>query len=144
MAWWKELDPTVRARIDFVEDPLAEGELKIAGPWANDWKVQSRAQIRIVKPARETAEDLAKYGRVIFTHSLDHVFGQACSAWVAARYYMRHPKLLETCGLANTDFFEPDDFSREWNCEGPRMKPTQGTGFGFDKLLSGLQWERLL
>jgi O-succinylbenzoate synthase len=144
LKWWSDLDPLIKARIDFIEDPLAEGELKTLGPWANDWKAQERAKIRIIKPARETVEDLAIYDRVVFTHSLDHTFGQACSAWVAARYYMRHPRMMETCGLANTDFFEPDAFSREWNCEGPRMKPTVGTGFGFDKLLAELKWERLL
>jgi len=51
---------------------------------------------------------------------------------------------LEVCGLAATDFFELDDFSRAWRCEGPRMKPTEGTGFGFDELLESLKWDRLL
>lgn len=144
--WWDELDPSIKPRIDFVEDPLKSGELKSDGPWANDWMAQERARIRIVKPAREhvVPVDLNLYERVVFTHSLDHIFGQACSAWAAAKYYMRFPKRLETCGLANSDFFAPDAFTQEWNCEGPRMKPTPGTGFGFDKLLASLQWDRLL
>jgi o-succinylbenzoate synthase len=144
MKWWTTLDNSVKAKIDFIEDPLNSGDLKVEGPWANDWKVQSRAQIRIVKPARETDEELARYARIVFTHSLDHTLGQACAAWVAAKFYTQHPKKREVCGLANTDFFEPNEFSQSWNCEGPRMKPTEGTGFGFDKLLADLQWERLL
>jgi O-succinylbenzoate synthase len=144
LKWWSGLDAKIKARIDFVEDPLEQGELKIDGPWANDWKRQPRARIRVVKPAREPVEDFAGFQRVVFTHSLDHPIGQACSAWAAARYYMQHPKRTEVCGLAATDFFQPDDFSKAWRNGGPRMKPTDGTGFGFDELLHGLQWERLL
>lgn len=144
LTWWGQLDGTVKRRIDFVEDPLDNADLKIEGPWANDWKKQSRAQIRIVKPAREMDADFPTYSRVVFTHSMDHSLGQACSAWMAARYYMRHPKRMEVCGLAATDFFKPDAFSEAWCCEGPRMKPTDGTGFGFDELLHGLKWDRLL
>jgi O-succinylbenzoate synthase len=51
-AWWKSLGEDVKARIDFIEDPTGGEQLKIAGPWANDWKIQERAQIRILKPAR--------------------------------------------------------------------------------------------
>jgi O-succinylbenzoate synthase len=144
LIWWQGLDPSVKARLDFIEDPLAIGDLKIEGPWANDWKKQSRAQIRIVKPARETDEDTAHFPRIVFTHSLDHALGQACSLWSAARYYMRHPKRTEVCGLAATDFFEADSFAEAWNCAGPRMLPTEGTGFGFDEILAGLTWERIL
>lgn len=142
--WWQNLDVAVKARIDFVEDPLAQGELKLAGPWANDWKRLARAQIRIVKPARERSEENAKYSRVIFTHSLDHPFGQACALWAAGRFYSQHPKMTEVCGLGATDFFEPNEFSKAWHVEGPRMKPTEGTGFGFDQLLATRDWESLL
>lgn len=144
LKWWKGLDASVKTRIDFVEDPLGKGDLKISGPWANDWKKQSRALIRIVKPARETDNEFSQYTRVVFTHSLDHPIGQACSAWAASRYYMRHPRKAEVCGLAATDFFIHDDFSKHWNCEGPRMTPSEGMGFGFDELLHSLNWEKIL
>lgn len=144
MKWWTGLDATLKARIDFVEDPLEKGDLKVDGPWANDWKRQSRAQIRIVKPARETNEDLGHFKRIVFTHSMDHAFGQACAAWSAAKFYMQHPKVKDVCGLSPTDFFEPDDFSGLWKNEGPRLKPTVGYGFGFDDILNSLSWERLV
>ena len=144
VAWWNSLDAAIKARIDFVEDPVDADALKLDGPWANDWKSQANAKIRIVKPARDSEEELSHYARVIFTHSLDHTFGQACAVWTAAKYYMRHPRRMEVCGLGATNFFEPDLFSRAWNCPGPRMKPTVGTGFGFDDLLTTLVWERLL
>lgn len=145
MAWWKQLDDSVRARIDFVEDPLKESEqLKTPGPWADDWLKQKFSKIRVVKPAREAAEELISYDRVVFTHALEHPFGQACAAWAAANYYGQHPKKMEVCGLAAAAIYEPDEFSKVWSCEGPRMKPTTGYGFGFDNLLESLKWERVL
>ncbi len=141
--WWAGLDAAVKTRIDFIEDPVGSGELKVAGPWANDWTKQARAQVRIVKPARERSEDVAKFDRVIFTHGLDHPLGQATSLWAAAKFYSQHPRKMEVCGLAATDFFLPNAFSQVWNCEGPRMKPAEGTGFGFDEQLAAVAWEPL-
>jgi O-succinylbenzoate synthase len=142
--WWKDLDSSVRARIDFIEDPLKDEQLKQMGPWADDWFKQKHAKVKVVKPAREAAEELVAYDRVVFTHGLDHSIGQACACWSAADYYGQHPKKTEVCGLAAPEIYEPDDFSRAWSCEGPRMKPTPGTGFGFDELLEKLKWERIL
>jgi O-succinylbenzoate synthase len=143
-SWWSSLDESVRTRIDYVEDPVSEGSLKTSGPWANDWCKQKASRIRVVKPAREAAEDLVSYDRVIFTHGLDHPLGQACAAWSAANFYAQHPKMTEVCGLAAVNYFAETAFSQAWNCEGPRMKPTTGTGFGFDDLLESLKWERIL
>jgi len=142
--WWNSLDPAVRARVDFVEDPVGKGQLKIAGPWANDWAEQKNARIRVLKPARESTDDVLMSERVIFTHGLDHPLGQAAALWIAGRYYAQHPKRIEVCGLGATDLYEPDHFSRSWYCPGPRMRPTTGTGFGFDEILESLKWEQIL
>jgi O-succinylbenzoate synthase len=145
LSWWRGLDESVRARIDFIEDPVGvEEHLKIAGPWANDWRKQKTARIRVVKPAREAADQLAAYDRMVFTHGLDHSFGQACAAWSAGRFYAEHPKMNEVCGLAAARIYADDEFSKAWFCEGPRLKPTPGTGFGFDEILESLKWERIL
>ena len=141
--WWRELPEVVRARVDFVEDPCA-GQLNITGPWADDWAYQDRAKIRIVKPARENVDEVGGYPRVVFTHSLDHVFGRACALWEAARFYRDFPILTEVCGLGATDAFKPDAFSRAWPLEGPRLRPTTGPGFGFGELLTELKWRTLL
>jgi hypothetical protein len=142
--WWSGLDPAVKARIDFVEDPVADRQLAIDGPWANDWKTQMRARIRIIKPARETDDDLGGFDRVVFTHSLDHAFGQACSLWRAALFYGRHPRRMEVCGLGATNFFEPTEFCRKWSSPGPRLAAPEGYGFGFGELLGDMPWERLV
>ncbi len=142
--WWKALDPSVKSRIDLIEDPLNEGVVKAQGPWANDWKKQKSALIRILKPARENMEELAIYSRVIFTHGMDHILGQACAAWAAARYYSSHPKRLDVCGLSNPGIYEEDEFSKVWFCDGPRLKPTSGFGFGFDQQLESVKWQKVL
>lgn len=142
--WWTALDPAVQARIDFVEDPVGEEALRINGPWANDWKSLKNARVRVLKPAREPVEEFAMFDRVVFTHSFDHPFGQACALWSAANYYSRHPKKMDVCGLAAPEFYEPNEFSAVWCEDGPRLKPTTGFGFGFDSILEKLEWERVL
>lgn len=144
VSWWRSVDDAVKERIDFIEDPISGGSLSVRGPWANDWKTQEGARIRVLKPARESIDDLHTYERVIFTHGLDHPLGQAAATWAAAQFYSRHPKMTEVCGLAGADAYERDDFSKSWFCEGPRLKPTAGTGFGFDRILENLSWERVL
>lgn len=144
VTWWNSLDLAVRRRVDMVEDPTSGEDLKTSGPWANDWRFQEKARIRVLKPARESSEDLARYDRLIFTHGMDHPLGQACALWAAARFYASHPKKMEVCGLAAPSLYQENDFSRIWLCEGPRMKPTPGFGFGFDDLLDGMEWERIL
>ncbi|HMN69113.1 MAG TPA: hypothetical protein PKC28_11285 [Bdellovibrionales bacterium] len=143
-AWWQALDPAVRKRVDFVEDPIGEGRLKIGGPWARDWTDVSPALIRVLKPVREKLTELSSFNRVIFTHGLDHSFGQACALWTASRYYADHPKRLEVCGLASPGIYEADEFSRVWDCPGPRLKPPPGLGFGFDDVLGSVKWEQIL
>jgi hypothetical protein len=142
--WWDGLDSALKARIDFVEDPVTDEEFNPEGPWADDWLRRRFSRVRVVKPAREAAEDLASYNRIIFTHSLDHPLGQACAAWTAAHFYAEHPKFMEICGLAAPTQYPPNPFSEAWFCEGPRLKPTPGTGFGFDEILESLSWERIL
>jgi O-succinylbenzoate synthase len=141
--WWKKLDADVKRRIDFVEDPIREGKIKIEGPWANDWFKNEQARVRIIKPAREGIDDIGVFNRIVFTHGLDHSFGQACAAWTAGKFYSAHPKKVEVCGLNGGDVYQPDDFSRKWENASPRMKPTTGLGFGFDEILESLKWERL-
>lgn len=142
--WWKALDPAVRGRIDFVEDPVMNGMLPLKGPWAKDWVDMPNAPVRVVKPTRDGTEELGKYLRVVFTNSLDHPFGQACAAWAAARYYQQSPKRKEVCGLGDPGLYEVSDFHKAWPATGPRLKPTVGTGFGFDELLHSAAWERVL
>lgn len=141
--WWQGLNDDVKRRIDFVEDPISDGALKIEGPWANDWFRTERAKVRIIKPAREGIDEVGAFNRIVFTHGLDHTLGQACAAWTAGKFYAAHPRKTEVCGLGGGEVYVADDFSSRWIPAGPRMKPTTGTGFGFDEILESLKWERL-
>lgn len=153
LKWWKGLKPLVRARIDFIEDPVSDGALSEIGPWAADWKPLEIAQIKVVKPARENFEHvmavqkalgLPRFRRWIFTHSMDHPLGQAAAVWTAARFYRSHPQMSEVCGLAMPEIYKSNEFSKVWDTTLPMLKPTPGTGFGFDDLLKNLKWERLV
>ncbi len=141
--WWNKLDPDVKKRIDYVEDPVKEGDLKMEGPWATDWYKNSRAKIRVIKPAREGIDEVGSFNRIVFTHGMDHTLGQACAAWTAGKFYAAHPRKVEVCGMNGGHVFAADDFSNAWVNAGPRMRPTMGMGFGFDEILESLKWERL-
>lgn len=141
--WWNDIEAPLKKKIDFIEDPIPGGKLPFDGPWANDWHKIERAKIRIIKPARENVEEVGHFNRVVFTHGLDHVFGQACAAWTAGRFYSAHPRLTDVCALSSHDIYEEDEFSQDWKAMGPRLKPTSGLGFGFDEQLESVKWERL-
>lgn len=146
-AWWSQLDDGLKAKIDFIEDPTGDRPLTFAGPWANDWKVQELATVTVLKPVRESVAQIEKAKsrqRVVFTHGLDHPLGQAAALWAAADFYRRHPEKAEVGGFAAADIYEPNEFSAVWHCPGPLMKPPSGTGFGFNKILESLTWERIL
>lgn len=145
-AWWRSLDSELQARVDFIEDPSGDGGALGNGPWADDWLESFASRVRVIKPARESSEGdfWQDYDRVVFTHSLDHPLAQAAALWSAARFYRKHPALADVCGLADPGNYQPNDFSRAWSCAGPRLKPTEGVGFGFDQLLGSLRWERVL
>jgi O-succinylbenzoate synthase len=146
---WLQFSPETKQRIDFVEDPIANGNFQTDGPWAEDFIKKNEFSkvnppVRVVKPMREELENLEEYRRVVFTHGLDHPLGQASALWSAAQYYRRHPQQLEVCGLGAPTRYLQSDFSKAWSCTGPRMKPVPGTGFGFDELLADTAWDRLV
>lgn len=129
--WWNTLSPELKIKIDFIEDPTTGEQVTVSGPWANDWYKQKSARIGIVKPARESVDELPLYDRMIFTHSLDHPLAQANAVWTAAKYFASHPNKIEVCGLSGA-------------IEGPQMTAIPGTGFGYDEVLKQMEWEQVL
>ena len=135
-SWWTELSPELRHRIDAVEDPWKDRvEKNIPGcPAYGDWIDNDAWTGKVMKPARDDAFDLYEkfcYRDVLFTHSLDHKLGRAAAIWEAARFYRMYPRLKQAGGFSG------------WG-EGPTVKPTRGSGFGFDEELHSLRWERVL
>lgn len=143
-SWWSEIPEDLKRRIDFVEDPVSHEKLGLHGPWADDWRRLPGASVRVIKPTRETVDDVSAYARIVFTHSLDHPLGQVCAAWTASKYYWLHPKRTEVCGLGMNEIYEPNGFSKLWPSQGPRLKPTPGFGLGFDEILESIAWQRLV
>lgn len=144
--WWQGLALEVKNKIDFIEDPVVENNQNLlAGPWAEDWIENKKADILILKPARSVANQrLSKhFKRVIFTHSMDHILGRVAACWSAAHFYSQYPDFTDVCGFGLEGAIKEDDFSRIWTGSGPRFFAPDGTGFGFDHILEALQWQSL-
>lgn len=131
VSWRKRWSPEEWSRFDLIEDPVAtEGAtLPDVDRLAADFVDDARFGVRIVKPARQDIWECWpawREKRIIFTHSMDHPLGQAAALWTAARFYRRYPQKAEVCGFS---------------ADGPRLRPSVGTGFGFDEFLKDLKWE---
>jgi len=138
-------------KIDFIEDPFPFEEHSWAYIQANYGVVlacdrearqacgkMSSAKVLVHKPAAEETFK-SKDQKIIVTSYLDHPLGQACAAFIAAKYY---PDYI--CGLNSHRAYAPNAYSvrMEWNS--PEFKVPLGKGFGFDDLLQEEQWEKLI
>ncbi len=142
MAWWMQIEPALKSKIDAIEDPARElSTINRAMPVYADW-VEGHWIGKVFKPARDFSFLMQKerrFQRVMFTHSLDHPVAQAAAVWEAAKFYRRYPRLRQVCG------FSPlPEFQNLWKRTGPRVCPPQGYGFGFDDCLHSVRWERVL
>jgi O-succinylbenzoate synthase len=158
--WLAELWPSVRANIEFIEDPCAydpdiwatlAAREKI--PLALDWELPTTpppwpgAQVVVLKPAAQDAFTLglaaAQAGRkIVVTHSMDHPLGRATALWTAMRLRQRHGDLVVDCGIAAGGLYEPDQFEAQAP-RGPQAVGPARTGFGLDGLLEAAAWQQL-
>jgi O-succinylbenzoate synthase len=155
------LSPTVRANIEFLEDPmpyetsawtfLSDREQI---PLALDWELPSTpppwhgAQVLVIKPASQDAFPLALAAahagmQIVVTHSMDHPLGQSVALWTAMRLHQRHGDLVLDGGLQTVGLYAPDEFSKQICHQGPQTIPHPGTGFGFDEQLAAIEWKEL-
>lgn len=93
------------------------------------------AHVLILKPAIQDERPFIhlKSQRVVVTSYLDHPFGQTTAAYIAAKLGISSP-----CGLQSHFVYEPNPFSACLSWRTPHFQPAPGFGFGFDKLLQGL------
>jgi len=158
-AWLAQLDPRLRARIEFLEDPCPYDQSdwmviltheKI--PLALDWQLPATpppwpgAHIVVIKPAVQDAFSLALAAAqtgldVVVTHSMDHPIGRAVALWTAMRLRQRHGQLVRDGGLHGGGLYTPDSFTE---ARGPDLQIPRGTGFGFNDLLDRLTWEKVV
>lgn len=93
--------------------------------------------IAVLKPA-VLSEELLKdwHGRTVVTSYLDHPIGQLAAAYCAATL----PLKGEICGLHTHRLYAPTAYSEQLSNYGPSFRVPEGTGFGYDELLSKSQW----
>lgn len=152
------LEPALRERIDFVEDPCPYSEAvwrelheRTGVRLAVDREAAPRcaaAQVMVIKPAVDEPvlllEAAAARGQeVVVTSAMDHPLGQAFAAWEAGRLDLQFPGRTGVCGLQTHHLFEPDAFTEALGPWSPRFRAPEGTGLGFDELLEKLPWRRL-
>lgn len=141
-----KLPATIKARIDFVEDPCdydpavwtklaQETQLNLALDRTAD---ENPNFIQVWKPALGSQPAPNRAGRIITTSYMDHAVGQMFAAWEAANLASN-----ELCGLLTHKLFEQDAFFQQVRSIGPQLLAPKGTGLGFDDLIERLPWKRL-
>lgn len=137
-----------RGTIDFLEDPMPGGpaweriSLRFQVRLAADRVDEKSAAVLVHKPALRPL-NVPPDRSVVVTSYLDHPVGQLHAAAVAAELASREPDRVERCGLLTHVLFEKNEFSERMRAEGPRLLPPEGTGVGFDDLLTRLPWKKL-
>jgi O-succinylbenzoate synthase len=160
-AFLAELSPEIRAKIDFLEDPIPFAPAEWSSlsereqiPLALDWELPTTpppwpgAQILVIKPASQDAFPLALAAahagmQIVVTHSMDHPLGQSVALWTAMRLRQRHGDVVLDGGLQAAGLYAPDQFSEQIRYRGPHTIPPPGTGFGFDEQLAAIEWKDL-
>lgn len=156
--FWKSLPGELKQKIDFIEDPcnftqeswqqLTMEGLPIACDLGSDICHQPKITIdipmvRVIKPARERSPKL-RTGSHVFTSVMDHPIGQLWAAYCAAYYYNDTPQNeVPLCGLCTHLLFKKDAFIEALGDISPTINVPEGTGLGFDDLLTGLEWKKL-
>lgn len=149
--------------IEFVEDPidgrdyLHWNELKLNSPVpiaidqmsSQDLEIR-RSQWIMLKPAKQKTAPIFEWAkthhaRISVTSYLDHPVGQVGAALEASRIRtdVNTSTMLGTCGLNSHLRYHDTDYSRRLKSRGPEFVPPEGTGIGFDDLLSREQWVEL-
>ncbi len=129
-------DPQNKRLFQFARDAHSDKELRLS----------STANFLVVKPATES---LDKYKRIRYPHHfvvtsyLDHPLGQLTAAYEAAKLRVIPHVKMSHCGLLSHLVYQPNIFSDQLNIQEATLIPPNGTGFGFDELLSNLSWSRL-
>ena len=149
---WKNKLHFMKEDMDFVEDPLVSNsafEKEDRSLFAQDWLPCSGFQIKIVKPSRDSLQDLLKelaffrWKRLVFTHSFDHPLGQTATAFWAGLFYKNYSRFFETGAFTNSQFVEMDSYPLNPK-QGPDFVPPSGFGLGFADSLKKEKWKRWL
>lgn len=144
-----QLPPTVRQRIEWIEDPFvfdvtqwrrwnAEGGVRLALDRALSESTAGTEWLTIWKPAWQDLPRTADPAAVVVTSAMDHPVGQCWAAYCAAQAGVK-----QVCGLRTDHLFAGDDFLERMGAWSPAWTKLGGTGMGFDDLLEKLPWTRI-
>lgn len=155
----ESMKPSLREKIDFLEDPCYLDDPAWMGvrdvygiPLAVDRDVPNAGnQFRygVLKPALDDvtlvcSKALLEAWKVVITSYMDHPIGQCYAAWCAGKVEKRFTGILDpVAGLMTHGLFEPNPFIERMGAVQPEWKSPGGTGLGFDDLLENLDWELL-
>jgi O-succinylbenzoate synthase len=157
------LNPGVRPRIEYVEDPFPyDPELWAAAnqllPLALDQEYDKVAwekmklpvpfKVVVIKPARQDVKKAVdhanKFGlKMVITSSLDHPVGIAHSILVAGELKKFYPNMLLDCGCLSLRSYKANDFSTSMIVQGSYLVEIPGLGIGFDNLFDRTAWTAL-
>ncbi|HQW29609.1 MAG TPA: enolase C-terminal domain-like protein [Verrucomicrobiales bacterium] len=150
--FWDSLGD-LRDHVELVEDPIPWSPeswqlLRDAGvPLAVDREVEVRFQGRdyaVIKPALSNWIP-PRPSSFLVTSYMDHALGQAWAAAEASRLAASPDGFrMKDCGLLTHRCFESDSFFERIRSDGARLLAPEGNGLGFDELLEGLPWKRLI
>jgi o-succinylbenzoate synthase len=156
-SYWNSLPHSLQQRIDFVEDPYPystpewiNDQLQLGVCFAADrcameaLPFPESAWVHVHKPAVELIPQLLNRNScLVVTTYLDHPLGQMCAAYTAALLKIQYPQQIRHCGLLTHHCYRDDPFIQSVKSIGHHLKPSNGWGFGFDKLLKEIEWQSL-
>ncbi len=151
----------VRERIDFIEDPFpydaaawSAAQTKFGVRLACDKglmrtddarSTQWGYEVAVLKPGRRewrsTMAGIPANARIVITSAMDHAIGQSFAAYEAALAWREFGARMDLCGLCTEHLFEKDAFFERLSSHGGKLQVDRnGTGLGFDDVLSNLPW----
>lgn len=156
----KNLDPKVRAQIEYVEDPFpydatAWMEAKELVKLAIDnqynkvrWdQLDTKApfDVVVIKPAKMDVDIAIGHCqdwklKASVTSYMDHAVGVAHAMTVAMELKKKYGDMILESGCLTHRNYKMDIFSAELDTKGPFLRRVRGTGVGFDELLEAMPW----
>lgn len=160
--WLQSLSPSLRASIEFLEDPCpwnlgAWAELRERGhvalaidqgseqffPQTEGSPLSAFVETAIVKPAVQDPSEIEnKDLKYVVTSYLDHPVGQMGAALEAG--FLGEKVKVGVCGLLSHTSYEPNAYSEAFPSKGPALTPALNEpGIGFGALLEKENWQEL-